>query len=104
MARTLSDEEAARIAARSDPVRVFLCGLLWGAAIGAAVGVLYAPKKGSETRKILRAKARDVQKLVQYEAEDIKERALEVADDIKTKAEEIRKRGEEELKSLRDKA
>ena len=35
-------------------------GLLAGAAIGSLLGVLFAPEKGSETRKRVRRKAEDL--------------------------------------------
>lgn len=93
MARDITREQASRIIAYNNPVKLFLTGLLWGAAIGGVVGVLYAPKKGSETRQFIREKAQDTAKMIQYKAED-----------IRGKAAETRRRGEEELKSLKERA
>lgn len=38
----------------------FLIGFLAGAAAGAIAGILFAPDKGSETRKNIRKKVRDL--------------------------------------------
>ena len=35
----------------------FLAGLIVGAIIGAAIGLLYAPQPGSETRRMVKEKA-----------------------------------------------
>jgi len=50
-----------------DSGNSFLMGFLLGAIAGVAIGVLYAPKVGKETRAILREKAGE-----------LKERASEV--------------------------
>ena len=103
MARDLTREQARNVA-NHDPVRIFVCGLLFGAAVGGVLGLLFAPKKGSETRRFIREKANFAAKMVQYKVEDIKEKALEAADDLEIKAAELRRRGEEDLKSLREKS
>ena len=54
-------------------------GLLAGAAIGSLLGVLFAPEKGSETRKRVRRKAEDFRDEALDRYEDIKEEALEKA-------------------------
>lgn len=55
----------------------FAIGFLIGAVVGVALGFLYAPKAGKETRALLREKASDVA-----------ERAKEVAAEAKKKVEE----------------
>jgi gas vesicle protein len=50
----------------------FFSGLILGAVIGAAVGLLYAPQSGTETRRIVKEKALDV-----------KEKAVKAAGKIK---------------------
>lgn len=57
----------------------FLVGLFSGAALGAAIGILYAPEKGSETREKLKEKALDVKS----EIEDLKDQIIEMIDDLK---------------------
>jgi len=58
-------------------------GLLWflaGLGIGAAVGILYAPKAGDETRQRLRAVAEDIPDTVKDRARQAREQAGTWAD------------------------
>jgi gas vesicle protein len=57
--------------------------VLWflaGVGIGTAVGVLYAPRSGSETREVLRAKADEGRDFVRARAQDAREQANEWVD------------------------
>ena len=56
--------------------------LLIGAALGAAVGILFAPDKGSVTRKKLMGGAKDL-------ADDIKQKMMEEASIFRERAEEL---------------
>jgi len=65
----------------------FTIGLFLGAAVGVAIGFLYAPKPGKETRVLLKEKA-----------EHAREKAAEVAEKAKEAAAEAKKKVEEKLK------
>jgi len=72
--------------AERDSGASFTIGLLLGVVVGVAVGFLYAPKPGRETRALLKEKA--------YEA---KEKAEELSEEAKQAAAEAKKRVEERL-------
>lgn len=58
-------------------------GFLWflaGLGLGALVGVLYAPKAGTETREMLRNKAEEGREFVITRARDVRQQANEVID------------------------
>ena len=65
----------------------FAIGFIIGAIAGVAIGFLYAPKAGKETRALLREKA-----------EEVKEKAGEVAEKAKEAATEAKKRVGEKFK------
>jgi gas vesicle protein len=54
----------------------FLAGL----GLGALAGVLYAPRSGSETREVLRARAEEGREYVRNRARDAREQAAQWAD------------------------
>jgi gas vesicle protein len=54
----------------------FLAGL----GVGAAVGILYAPRSGSETREVLRARAEEGREYVRSRAREAREQANEWVD------------------------
>lgn len=66
-------------------------GFLAGVAIGLAIGFLYAPRSGKETRELLKGKAEEMQEKATEVAEKVKESAAEVKKKAEAKIEEARK-------------
>ncbi len=62
----------------------FATGLAIGAAAGAVLGVLFAPDKGTETRKKISAKTKDLQK-------DLSEKIDSLRETIESKIAEVQK-------------
>lgn len=52
----------------------FVTGLIAGTVIGAAVGLLLAPKSGDETRKVVREKADDLKQRAEEYVSTLRER------------------------------
>ena len=73
-------------------------GLLKGLIIGAGLGILFSPKKGSETRKDLANKIAEFKsKLNELETEEVKEIITKKVDDLKKEISDLDK---EKLEAL----
>ncbi|MBN1376009.1 MAG: YtxH domain-containing protein [Dehalococcoidia bacterium] len=67
----------------------FGIGILAGAVAGVALGLLYAPHPGKETRLILKNKAGETLHKAEDILEEARERAKRIIHDAKGKAQEI---------------
>lgn len=67
--------------------------LVLGALVGAALGVLFAPDKGSNTRKKIMGGAKDI-------ADDLKQKMREEANAFRAKAEELEEMAEGKIADM----
>jgi gas vesicle protein len=77
----------------SDNTGKTILALLAGAAIGAGIGILFAPDKGSETR-------RKIREGVDHEKDLLKQRLSEVTDNIKSRFSKAKRDLESEVDHL----
>ena len=75
----------------------FAVGFILGAVAGLAVGFLYAPKPGQETRELIKEKAEEAKEKVSEVAEKAKEAAAEAREKAKEAAAEAREKVQERL-------
>jgi gas vesicle protein len=79
-----------------------LLGLLAGVAVGAALGILFAPDKGWNTRKRISKKAEDIANdlrekfdefidSISVKVDEVKDQAADLTEKAKAKADEVRK-------------
>jgi len=84
----------------------FVTGMVFGAALGAAIGLLLAPKPGSETRQLVRERAGEYFDVARERAGEyagpVRERAGEVIGTARDRVASVRRRnnrGEEEAEA-----
>ena len=63
----------------------FAIGFLIGAVVGVAVGFLYAPKAGKETRALLKQKAGEVKEKASEVTAKVTESAMEAGKKVRSK-------------------
>ncbi len=76
-----------------------IAAALIGAAVGAAVGLLFAPKPGRELREDLKTKADEAKGLVSEKAAAAKAKAAEVAQTVKEKTASLKREEEPEAEA-----
>ena len=75
----------------------FVTGMIFGAALGAAIGLLLAPKPGNETRQLVRERAGEYIDVARERAGEyagpVRERAGEVIGTARERVASVRRRG-----------
>ncbi len=79
-----------------------LLGILGGVAIGALLGVLLAPDKGSNTRKKIRRKGEDLVDDVKAKLDDVVEEAGHKIQEVLTTASVLAQKGREKANSIKN--
>lgn len=75
--------------------------LLIGAAIGGALGILFAPDKGSETRKKISAKGNDLTDAMKEKVEELLNEFKKDAGTVKEKANEFMENGKAAIEEFK---
>ncbi len=81
-----------------------LSGIILGAAAGAALGILFAPEKGKETRKKIAKKSQDLSGTVASKFNELGEVLKEKFDNIKGDANDMIAKGKQTAKDVKDEA
>ena len=83
----------------------FGIGVMAGAIIGGVIALLYAPKTGAETRKLIKDKTVEAVDVVKEKGgqivEAVKSKSGEVAAMVKEEASEINRKGQAAIKAIK---
>ena len=75
--------------------------LLLGAAVGSLIGILFAPDKGSETRKKISSKGNELTDAVKEKFDAIVDKFKKEVDDVKEKANDYAENGKSVIEKLK---
>ncbi|MEO7046825.1 MAG: YtxH domain-containing protein [Ferruginibacter sp.] len=81
-----------------------LSGVLLGAAAGAVLGILFAPDKGTETRKKIAKKGGDLGDNIKSKFNELGEALQEKYDNIRGEANDLMEKGKDTAGNLKKKA
>lgn len=83
---------------------LFIGGVIVGAAVGSALGILFAPRSGKETRDQLKEKLVKMEHELETIRSKAKEKGLELKDEIKNKVTDLEKKIEKLVNEYKQKA
>lgn len=83
--------------------KIFL-GIVTAAAVGAVVGLLFAPEEGTKTRDKIRKSTNDLADELLEALNRGKQQYADLKDQVKSKADELRGRAESKYEDVKDKA
>ena len=75
--------------------------LLLGAAVGSLIGILFAPDKGSETRKKISSKGNELTDAVKEKFDAIVDKFKKEVDDVKEKENDYTENGKSVIEKLK---
>jgi gas vesicle protein len=80
---------------------LFLGGLILGAAVGAALALLYAPQTGEDTRRQIKVKIDELEEELDQMRAKLKEKGAEMKDDARKRVQELEARIEKLMDEYR---
>jgi gas vesicle protein len=77
---------------------------IWGGAIGAVIGLLFAPQRGEETRALLQSRLNELQGQAQTQLDTVKSRSSDLVEQGRQAANTRLKRTQQAVNSTADAA